>query len=163
MKIVVVSDSHGLVKELEEIYIKYKNEAMYFIHCGDIELDDNHPVVQKYKCVNGNCDEHIFSNELMFHVLNRNILVIHGHYQSVKYKLNSLYYHALERGADIVLFGHTHHPIIHRKKDMILINPGSILANRGIRGRSYAIIDIKHNSIDIKHYDVVTHQLYKIK
>jgi hypothetical protein len=33
---------------------------------------------------------------------------------------------ALGRGADIVMFGHTHRPVIEVEENLTLINPGSI-------------------------------------
>jgi len=161
-KIVVVSDNHGLVKELEDIYFRYKNEASYFFHCGDSEMDELHPIIKHYKTVNGNCDDHAFPREYVFNIEDKKILVIHGHYHSVKYNLNSLYLYALEIGVDIVLFGHTHFPLVDYHKNITFINPGSILANRGIRGRSYAVIEINNDLIKVKHYDMITHHEYKL-
>ncbi len=161
-KIIVVSDNHGLGKELEDIYFKYKDETNYFIHCGDSEMDVNHPVLQKYKCVNGNCDDYAFPHEYVFTVENKKILVIHGHYHSVKYDLHALYLYAFDKGCDIVLFGHTHYPQAEYYEDILFINPGSILANRGIRGRSYAVVDINGDDITVKHYDVITNAEYPI-
>ncbi len=162
-KIVVVSDNHGLVKELEEIYFRYKDIASYFLHCGDSEMDENHPIFKIYKAVNGNCDEYSFPNELILEVENNKILVVHGHYHSVKYDLSNLLGCALEKEIDIVLFGHTHYPIVLKQGNITFVNPGSILANRGIRGRSYAVIDINHHEIKVKHYDAITHEEYIVK
>lgn len=161
-KIVIVSDNHGLFKELEDIYTMYKNDASYFLHCGDSEMDENHPLFNIYKSVNGNCDDHSFSNKLILEVEGKKILVIHGHYHSVKYNLTSLFFYATENNIDIVCFGHTHYPLVEKYENITFINPGSILANRGIRGRSYAILEIDNNNISVKHYDVVTNKEYEI-
>ncbi|QVK18986.1 metallophosphoesterase [Mycoplasmatota bacterium] len=161
-KIVVVSDSHGLIKELEDIYFRFKDETNYFIHCGDSEMDENHPILNHYKSVNGNCDDHMFPNEYIFTVENKKILVVHGHYHSVKYNLNSLYFYALEKGADVVLYGHTHFPSVYQYEDITFINPGSILGNRGIRGRSYAVLEIKNGKLDVKHYNALNNKSYDI-
>lgn len=153
--IIVVSDSHGLTKDLEEIYFRHKDEAEYFIHCGDSGLDEDHPILAPYICVNGNCDYYGFSNEYLFKVEGLNILVVHGHYQKVKAKLDYLYKYAKEKNSDIVLYGHTHIPKISEYPDMLMINPGCILSNR-FKGRTYAKIKLSKDTINVQHLDVVT-------
>ena len=39
MKVLIVSDSHGLTTELEKLMENYQDEVDLFIHCGDSELD----------------------------------------------------------------------------------------------------------------------------
>ncbi|TXK90073.1 metallophosphoesterase family protein, partial [Parageobacillus sp. SY1] len=38
MKVLIVSDSHGLTNELEEIVARHHHEANALIHCGDSVL-----------------------------------------------------------------------------------------------------------------------------
>ena len=38
MKVLFVSDSHGLTAELEILVEKHQDEVDLFIHCGDSEL-----------------------------------------------------------------------------------------------------------------------------
>mgnify|MGYP000918759802 CR=1 FL=1 len=155
-KILIVSDNHGLVKELENIYFRHKVDTEYFIHCGDSELTVNHPILEPYECVKGNCDFHQFPKEYFFQVEGKNILVLHGHYHNIKYGYDMLYHYALERNCDFVFYGHTHFPSVNQYHEIVFINPGSILANRGIRGRSYALLELNGDSFKVKFYDVVT-------
>lgn len=50
---------------------------------------------------------------------------------------------AIDRGVDIVLYGHTHRPVIDIDDDIIAVNPGSLSYPRQ-EGRqpSYAIMEI---------------------
>ena len=50
---------------------------------------------------------------------------------------------AIDRGIDIVLYGHTHRPVIDIDDDIIAVNPGSLSYPRQ-EGRqpSYAIMEI---------------------
>lgn len=163
VKVVVVSDNHGRVGELEAIYERYKNETNLFLHCGDSELDANHPIFKIYKSVTGNADDYSFKEELFLNVENNKILVLHGHYHSVRFDLTTLFNYAANAGADIVCFGHTHFPIVEKYDNITFINPGSIYANRGIRGRSFAVLGIAGTKIDVTHYDAQTFEVYKIK
>src|SRR5690554_3698912 len=122
-RIIVVSDNHGLDKELEDICFKHKDEATYFIHCGDSSMTKNHPILKPFLCVHGNCDISRFPKELFFQVEGVKILVLHGHQHSVKYSYDVLYYYAKEKGANLVLFGHTHSPTIYEYDNITFVNP----------------------------------------
>lgn len=56
MKILIISDSHGLTDELQTIAKRHAAEVDMMIHCGDSELETNHPALEGYKVVKGNCD-----------------------------------------------------------------------------------------------------------
>jgi|SRR5690554_5621357 len=161
-KIIVVSDNHGLDKEIEDIYFRYKDNVSFFIHCGDSAMSSNHPILKPYICVKGNCDYSKFPNELFFEVEKKKILVVHGHHHSIKYNYDVIYQYAKSKGANLVFFGHTHFPTVYEHHDIIFINPGSILANRGIRGRSYALVEIVDGKVNVQHLDVITGTKYII-
>ena len=55
-KVLVVSDSHGLTKELEVIRERHLNDVDLMIHCGDSELMPDEKVMNGYLTVRGNCD-----------------------------------------------------------------------------------------------------------
>ena len=61
----------------------------------------------------------------------------HGHLYRVKYDTAGLANAGLYRGADIVLFGHTHVPFWDSINGMTLLNPGSI----GYGG-TYALLEV---------------------
>ena len=65
-----------------------------------------------------------------------NILAVHGHLQRVKYSLTRLSFEAQEANADIVLFGHTHIPMVE-KNGILFVNPGY-----GAAGQ-YAVVTVK--------------------
>ena len=56
------------------------------------------------------------------------------------------YIQALGRGADIVMYGHTHKPSITREDDLITLNPGSLSYPRQEGRRpSYMLMEIDQN------------------
>lgn len=54
------------------------------------------------------------------------VLLTHGHYYYVSAGLDTLRKEAYSRGMDIVMFGHTHRPLIEYDKELTVINPGSL-------------------------------------
>ncbi len=132
MKILVMSDSHGNLKNVQKIVDKYGINTQIIVHCGDApgeettwltEYCTNATVV----CVRGNCDFMSCGRREIetINIENKNIMVTHGHLFQAKYGLTNLSYAAQERGADIVFFGHTHIPTDETIGNVRLINPGS--------------------------------------
>lgn len=154
MKILIVSDSHGLTKELERLKEKHGAEVEMFIHCGDSELTADHPAINNFVTVRGNCDaEQRFPYETVVEAGGHRIFVTHGHRYSVKSDLMKLSYRAREVEADIVCFGHSHFLGAEMVYDTLFINPGSIRIPRGRREKTYVILEIHHEAYKLKVYD----------
>ena len=60
----------------------------------------------------------------------------------VKYGYNSIFYRAKELDVDIVLFGHSHIPIIEECDGIILMNPGSISLGMSSPSKTLGYIDL---------------------
>ena len=143
MKVLIVSDSHGLTMELEKIEKRHKEEADLFIHCGDSELDADHVAIIDYVTVRGNCDrDERFPNEAVKRVGNQNLFITHGHRYSVKSDLMSLSYKAREVGADIVCFGHSHQSWCRNGYGYPFYQPGKYSASAWEKRKN--ICDSKH-------------------
>lgn len=145
MKIGVVSDSHGNMKSLKNA-IKAMGDVDYLVHCGDYTSDFE--TIEKElsygsTAVKGNCD--LLSDrfdETVISLSGKKIFITHGDKYQVKWGFNRLFYRALELEVDIVLFGHTHQPIIFREENILFVNPGSTNQPRGVLDRSCAIVEI---------------------
>ncbi len=157
IKILILSDSHGTNKYIKQAIQKEK-PFNYLVHCGDIEgtlknIDDY--ADYEIFAVKGNCDNgHELEKELMFKAGFFNIWVIHGENHRVKseMKLDTLKKDAKKRGADIVLFGHSHIAEIYKDSEtgITFINPGSIGEPRTSAEKvSYAILTLTDD------YDVI--------
>lgn len=149
MRVLVVSDSHGsnvfLNRALEEA-----GEIDFFMHLGDLEGSE-YFIETFVDCptalISGNND--YFSqleHELEFELEGHHIFMTHGHRYNIYAGVDRLREEGQARGADIVLFGHTHCPYIEETDDMVLINPGSISRPRQ-EGRipTYVILDLFEN------------------
>ena len=145
MKILVVSDTHGRNENFRDAIRIEKPDRIY--HLGDgMGVDDEFWQISKVPAefVRGNCD--YASNLPEYLVLNvgKHVLFLaHGHSFGVNYDLNRIRGFAREKGADIVLYGHTHVPDIDYSYGMMVANPGSLTQPRqASREHTYMVIDV---------------------
>ena len=146
MKVVIVSDTHGSHRNLEMVLEEEKPMDM-LIHLGDVEGGEDY-ITALADCpthiVRGNND--FFSDlpgEEEFMMGGYHMFISHGHYYYVSMGEERLKEEARARGADIVMYGHTHKPTLTREEDLITLNPGSIAYPRQEGRRpSYMVMEI---------------------
>ena len=94
--------------------------------------------------VRGNCDVGMRDEpeKLSLHLEGVEIFATHGHLYNVRYNLASLAYAAMEQGAQIAMYGHTHQAEHSEMGGVKLLNPGT--AGKG-RERTFAVVDIFEN------------------
>ena len=105
-------------------------DADMLIHLGDVE-DDADYIEAIFECpthiVGGNND--FFSRlprEEEFELEGHHIFITHGHAYYVSMGEAHLQEEARRRGADIVMYGHTHVPALTIDADLVTLNPGSL-------------------------------------
>ncbi|MDD6492369.1 MAG: metallophosphoesterase [Firmicutes bacterium] len=129
MRILIVSDTHrrneNYIKVLERV-----SPVDMVIHCGDIEGSE-YLIAESAGCpvqmVVGNND--FFSDlprEKEFEIGKYKVWLTHGHNYYVSMSNEVIKQEARMRGADIVMYGHTHRPVVDIDEDVIAINPGSL-------------------------------------
>ena len=145
MLIAVISDSHGNRNSISKIKSKI-SDAEILIFLGDGENDLNEITKEfhgEVYAVRGNCDFNgKYPEERVIEIKGKKIFMCHGHRYGVKYGYNSIFYRGKEVGADIVLFGHSHIPIIEEEDGLILMNPGSISLGMGRLDKTLGYIDL---------------------
>lgn len=147
MRILVVSDTHGRNKNFSLVYENVKPVDMV-IHLGDFEGGEGYIrgiIDCELKAVAGNND--YFSKLLdcdMFYIGKYNIFIAHGNQYGVMFSNSRIKKEARDRGADIVMYGHTHRPVIDLAYDDIwAVNPGSLSYPRQEDHKpSYIIMEI---------------------
>ena len=159
MKILVVSDSHGRYDRLMTLASMHA-DADEILFLGD-GARDTFALLGRAICVRGNCDVFSFDDnpsERMLCFGDFKILMMHGHEQLVKSGIDRALSYAYSKGADILLFGHTHkrceksypagsvvgETVLERP--MYAFNPGSV----GDAG-SFGLIEIKNGSVLFSH------------
>lgn len=129
MKIMIVSDTHRHNENLETALLKEKPIDL-LIHLGDIEDSEDYiRSIAECPCllVAGNNDYFsMLKKEIITDIGKYKVLLTHGHnyYVSVGYEVIET--EAVAQNIDIAMFGHTHRPLIEKRKDVTLINPGSL-------------------------------------
>lgn len=146
MKILIVSDTHRRHENL--ITVLHRVQPLdLLIHLGDSVGCEDY-IGELAGCpleiVAGNND--FFSalpreKELMLG--HYRVLLTHGHYYYVNAGIADIMSEASARSFDIVMFGHTHRPVIEYGDGVIALNPGSLSFPRQEGKRpSYIIMDI---------------------
>ena len=156
MKCLVFSDSHRNTRNMRVALAKHPDaEAVFFLGDGLSDIDEVHysfPNV-KFLAVRGNCDfrsvamEEIIGKTGEIELCGKKIVYTHGDLFGAKYGTAGLERLALQKNADIVLFGHTHTPYLSYfneddGKPFYLFNPGSV----GYREGSFGILTLNESS-----------------
>ena len=146
MKVLIVSDTHKHHENLIRVLEREQNPDL-MIHLGDAEgYEDD--IADMAGCpleiVAGNND--FFSTlprEKVLQIGKYKVLITHGHYYYVSSGVEDIIRDAAGRGMDVVMFGHTHRPLIERMKGVIALNPGSLTYPRQEGKKpSYALMEI---------------------
>ena len=116
MKIVIVSDTHGSRKNIENV-CECNPDADMLIHLGDVE-DAAEIALSLVRA--------LLPREEEFELEGHHIFITHGHAYYVSMGEAHLQEEARRRGADIVMYGHTHVPALTIDADLVTLNPGSL-------------------------------------
>lgn len=146
IKAAVFSDSHGSTALMKECVRRVRPDVI--IHLGDYERDAEalrleFPEIPLYN-VRGNCDIGGTAPDRNTVPLGPvTAFITHGHLYGVKYgRLDSLVYAAMEQGAKIAMFGHTHEADIEEMGGVKIINPGTAGSGRNL---TWARVEIYEN------------------
>ncbi len=150
MRIIVISDSHAVTRNIDYALLAHTDASHVFFlgdNIRDIESIKMYHPDRIFHIVHGNCDYGSIYPSIDSVVLGgKKIVFTHGHNFAVKSSSSVLLSKARNVGADIVLYGHTHIAKIEYADGIYAINPGSIAHSRE-GSNSYAVIDIEDNGI----------------
>lgn len=152
MRALVLSDTHGLTRELREVVDRTSFSAIF--HCGDFCCDRTELPFVPTGIVRGNCDAvRDVPEEQVIAWGGFRVLLTHGHRYRVKETLLPLKYRALEVRANLVLFGHSHVPMATMEDGVLLVNPGSLAAPRRFPRPTYVVLEAQGTSVRVTFYD----------
>lgn len=156
IKIGIMSDTH-ISKDtfkIEQLLNKYFKDVDLIIHAGDyksikvIELIKNQ---KKFVGVWGNNDGNNIRQELKEkEILNLNgykIGIYHGH-GAGKTTMDKAYEMFIEDKVDIIIFGHSHMPIIKTINKTLMLNPGTPTSKKKERWYSIIILQLEKGFIN---------------
>lgn len=169
-KILVISDTHGAKEYLTLIIEQFGPNVDAVIFTGDGIYDLIYVMEKGHKYrdaakwlppviafVRGNNDPSFASadfnetitvpSKVLLKAGNRNILVTHGHNESVYYDISTLEQCAATYNANTVLYGHTHVPFEILTRKAYIMNPGSIGYPRNHSKPGFAILEISEKAV----------------
>ena len=126
MRVGVLSDTHGLLRN--EIYGAFEG-VDHIVHAGDVgdpailtELEVIAPVTAVTGNVDGWATGTAMRDEAAIELAGARLAVVHGHRWGSP-KVRDLL--AAYPDADVIVYGHTHRPLVERHADTLVLNPGS--------------------------------------
>ena len=156
MKIGVISDTH-IPERAESIPLEALNDLKtcdLILHAGDLVssqvLSDLKKIGKPVKAVWGNMDSLQVRSQLpekeLFTVEGVKIGLIHGYGPPLKLiNLTSSIFK--NQQPDVIVFGHSHHPVNERKESTLYFNPGSLTDKIFSPYNSYGILEIDNGQI----------------
>ena len=159
MRIMFISDIHGIKTNLELVKKRYKElKCTKLVVLGDLyyigprnTLNVNYDInyvkdfLTSFKdsliCVRGNCDSDVDIKVSDFPIINelglislkeKDIYLTHGHI----YNENNW-----QKDGSILIYGHLHTPFIREKNGNYYINPGSISLPKSDYGPTYLVLE----------------------
>ncbi len=161
MKVIALSDTHmpRMAKHLPLPLVKELEDADLILHAGDWntkavfdELSSYAPVYG----VTGNTDTDeitaLFPARRIVEAGNKKIGVVHGYGKGQTTEKRAL--QAFEHeDVDLILFGHSHIPVLRDDQRPIILNPGSATDKRRQQHYSFAVITIQEAiSVELVFY-----------
>lgn len=144
MRIAILSDTHGSYP-LAFRALDIAGPVDHVIHLGD-NIEDARILENALGLVlikvPGNCDfETGAPRELVNSFTGKQFFISHGDRYGVKFSLEKLRRKALSVKAEVVLFGHTHTPLVQEIDGMLFVNPGCL--SEACETLTFAIITIE--------------------
>ena len=170
MTLLVVSDIHERSYRLSELLDKHsRHDGFLFLGDGLRSVERESERITGLAAVMGNCDGLSFTSlqrgaaqELLLDLDGVRVLMMHGHAYGVKSGLDRAVAHAQNKGADVLLFGHTHIPFdryfasgtcfdgFSLTRPLYVFNPGSLGEPRD-GAPSYGVLEIRNGVALLSH------------
>lgn len=157
MNIAILSDTH-LKKntgQLDHLITEFRNVDLV-IHAGDyggawvLEYLQNH---FNFIGVWGNTDDDTIKTRLQEKLILKigpyQVGVCHGH-GKIKTTIERAYNNFECNLIDIIIFGHSHQPMINTKNKVLMLNPGSLTNKRHERWFSYILLTVDSSGLEAK-------------
>ncbi len=148
LKAIIFSDSH---RDFSSIFraMEHEGSVDYIIHAGDVhkDVEDIEAYWRTTPCISvlGNNDFSVWGvpTRREFTLEGKKFFLTHGHLYGVKGSLAMLHREAVNCGADICIFGHTHRQVLEERNGIYFLNPGAT-------PRHYAVIEMQEGTVDIQ-------------
>lgn len=155
MKVAIISDTH--VKKHMDKFVSFVDKNLsncdLIIHAGDFT---NKKVIEflktksKFIGVFGNNDKDdiraLLNEKEIIKLNSHKVGICHGF--GDKNTQDNAYNYFKDDKVDLIIFGHSHKPLIETRKKILILNPGSISIRRREKYYSYIMLDIRKDFIN---------------
>ena len=160
-QVLIISDSHFLRKNELEQFISRFPHIIATIHCGDIYIGYQENDLQNFYICKGNNDFGNLNKINHFMIDGVTFTITHGHLNNFAYNPLSLTELLEQYPADVICFGHTHIPYLHKENNLTILNPGSLTLGRTFpRLNTYVLFETQTK--EIHFYNAKTFEEIKI-
>jgi len=158
----IISDTHSRYRDkgtknlgLPIVVLESLKACNLIVHAGDLgnsrELIALLSGIAPLIVVKGNHDKRT-KGKIPFKVMKKingwQVGVVHGHGDNVRHnplKITKFFREPL----DILVFGHTHWPMVYADRDLVLLNPGSTSSTAYTPFSSFMIMAVEKDQIDV--------------
>lgn len=146
MRVGVISDTHGVLPAVvHEVFAGVDR----IIHAGDVGTPavlDELGVIAPVTAVHGNTD----AGELAFRLPSRRSVAVSGTRFLIGHVRLDLLREGVAEDVDVVVFGHTHVPLVERHAGVLYLNPGSPTRSRGGHGHTVALVETAGDGVSAR-------------
>jgi uncharacterized protein len=138
----LISDTHGLLRPQAAAALAGVSRIL---HAGDVgrpEILDQLAAIAPVTAVRGNVDFGRWADALPADAA----LSIEGHGIYILHNLNEIGIDPAAAGISIVLFGHTHKPLVENRGGVLYVNPGSAGPRRFLLPISIGFLRLEENA-----------------
>jgi putative phosphoesterase len=150
VRVGLISDTHGQLRN--QVFDVFAGVDL-ILHAGDIgDLDiiSNLEVVAAVHAVHGNMDDFDVrakhGESVSLELEGKRVIVVHGHLfgAPTPARLRSAF-----PTADVIVYGHTHMPLIDRRDGALIVNPGAAGPRRFKLQPSVALLELPQLEVQI--------------
>jgi putative phosphoesterase len=154
LNIAIISDTHFHKNkgQLENLPPDFGNIDL-LIHAGDYNqvwvlkyLQDHFNFIGVWGNNDDNTIKSLLQEKLIINIESYRIGICHGHGKR-KSTIERAYSYFEENSVDIIIFGHSHKPVISTKRKVLMLNPGSLTSKRKERWFSYILLSFSSKKV----------------
>ena len=150
MRIGVISDTHGLLRPEA---VKALQGSEHILHAGDVGVPrvlDSLRTIATVTAIRGNIDERGPCHDLP----PTELVELGGHTIYMLHDVHTLDINPGAAGISAVVFGHSHQPLIERRRGILFLNPGSAGPRRFSLPVTVAWLDIEDRNLSAQIVDL---------
>ncbi len=158
IKIIALSDTHmpRMAKGLPQRLVEELKDADFILHAGDWQTEAVYEELSKFAPVDGVCGNvdndalvKRFGNQKILEFGDFRIGLVHGHGRKGTTEQRAMAAFANE-DIDLIIYGHSHIPVLKEMEGVMLLNPGSPTDKRRQSHYSFAVIRLG-KEMSVKH------------